>query len=80
MPSSCREASPIGDYLRTGAIAKFSPVMESVRKFADARRPGAGHLQWISDSLRVGVAAWRAHAQHWPQVCLQAGAGARGKC
>ena len=25
-----------GDYLRTGAIAKFAPVMESVRKFADA--------------------------------------------
>lgn len=25
-----------GDYLRTGAIAKFSPVMESVGKFADA--------------------------------------------
>ena len=25
-----------GDYLRTGAIARFSPVMESVRKFADA--------------------------------------------
>jgi phosphoribosylformylglycinamidine synthase I len=25
-----------GDYLRTGAIAKFSPVMESVRKFADS--------------------------------------------
>ena len=24
-----------GDYLRTGAIAKFSPVMQSVRKFAD---------------------------------------------
>jgi phosphoribosylformylglycinamidine synthase subunit PurQ / glutaminase len=24
-----------GDYLRTGAIAKFSPVMESVRKFAN---------------------------------------------
>jgi phosphoribosylformylglycinamidine synthase len=24
-----------GDYLRTGAIAKFSPVMDSVRKFAD---------------------------------------------
>src|SRR5450759_1123582 len=23
-----------GDYLRTGAIARFSPVMESVRKFA----------------------------------------------
>jgi phosphoribosylformylglycinamidine synthase len=25
-----------GDYLRTGAIAKFAPVMQSVRKFADA--------------------------------------------
>lgn len=25
-----------GDYLRTGAIAKFSPVMQSLRKFADA--------------------------------------------
>ena len=25
-----------GDYLRTGAIARFSPVMQSVRKFADA--------------------------------------------
>ena len=25
-----------GDYLRTGAIAKFSPVMESVKKFAEA--------------------------------------------
>ena len=25
-----------GDYLRTGAIAKFSPVMESVKKFAAA--------------------------------------------
>jgi phosphoribosylformylglycinamidine synthase subunit PurQ / glutaminase len=25
-----------GDYLRTGAIARFSPVMQSVRKFANA--------------------------------------------
>ena len=25
-----------GDYLRTGAIAKFSPVMESVKKFANS--------------------------------------------
>jgi phosphoribosylformylglycinamidine synthase subunit PurQ / glutaminase len=25
-----------GDYLRTGAIARFSPVMESVKKFAEA--------------------------------------------
>jgi phosphoribosylformylglycinamidine synthase subunit PurQ / glutaminase len=25
-----------GDYLRTGAIAKFAPIMQSVKKFADA--------------------------------------------
>jgi phosphoribosylformylglycinamidine synthase len=25
-----------GDYLRTGAIARFSPIMQSVRRFADA--------------------------------------------
>jgi phosphoribosylformylglycinamidine synthase len=25
-----------GDYLRTGAIAKFSPIMQSVKKFADS--------------------------------------------
>src|SRR5271163_3847513 len=25
-----------GDYLRTGAIARFSPVMQSVRRFADS--------------------------------------------
>jgi phosphoribosylformylglycinamidine synthase len=25
-----------GDYLRTGAIARFSPIMESVRKFAES--------------------------------------------
>jgi phosphoribosylformylglycinamidine synthase len=31
-----------GDYLRTGAIARFSPVMQSVRKFADAGGPVLG--------------------------------------
>src|SRR5664280_206749 len=25
-----------GDYLRTGAIARFAPIMQSVRRFADA--------------------------------------------
>ena len=25
-----------GDYLRTGAIARFSPIMQSVKQFADA--------------------------------------------
>jgi phosphoribosylformylglycinamidine synthase len=31
-----------GDYLRTGAIARFSPVMEPVRQFADAGGPVIG--------------------------------------
>src|SRR5258707_11458398 len=31
-----------GDYLRTGAIAKFSPVMEAVRKFAAGGGPVLG--------------------------------------
>ncbi len=31
-----------GDYLRSGAIARFSPVMESVREFAEQGRPVIG--------------------------------------
>ena len=31
-----------GDYLRPGAIARFSPVMEAVRSFADAGGPVVG--------------------------------------
>jgi len=31
-----------GDYLRTGAIARFSPVMDAVRTFADAGGPVVG--------------------------------------
>jgi phosphoribosylformylglycinamidine synthase I len=31
-----------GDYLRTGAIARFSPVMESVAEFTDAGGPVVG--------------------------------------
>lgn len=31
-----------GDYLRAGAIARFSPVMDSVREFADAGGPVIG--------------------------------------
>ena len=39
-----------GDYLRTGAIAKFAPVMQSVAKFARERRTGSGNLQRVPDS------------------------------
>ena len=38
-----------GDYLRTGAIAKFSPVMDSVRKFAD----GGGLVLGICNGFQI---------------------------
>ena len=31
-----------GDYLRTGAIARFSPIMTAVKEFADAGKPVIG--------------------------------------
>jgi len=58
-----------GDYLRTGADRKIFSVMESVRRFAG----GGGlcwELQWISDPLRIGAAARRAHAQRGTQICV----------
>ena len=48
-----------GDYLRCGAIARFAPVMESVRAFAADGRPGARHLQRLPDPLRGRAAAGR---------------------
>ena len=38
-----------GDYLRTGAIARFSPVMETVRKFAD----GGGIVLGICNGFQI---------------------------
>jgi phosphoribosylformylglycinamidine synthase len=38
-----------GDYLRTGAIAKFSPVMQSVKKFAD----GGGLVLGICNGFQI---------------------------
>jgi phosphoribosylformylglycinamidine synthase subunit PurQ / glutaminase len=38
-----------GDYLRTGAIAKFSPVMESVRRFAE----GGGLVLGICNGFQI---------------------------
>jgi len=38
-----------GDYLRTGAIARFSPVMESVRKFA----AGGGLVLGICNGFQI---------------------------
>jgi phosphoribosylformylglycinamidine synthase subunit PurQ / glutaminase len=38
-----------GDYLRTGAIARFSPVMESVKKFAE----GGGLVLGICNGFQI---------------------------
>ena len=59
-----------GDYLRTGAIARFSPVMAAVGAFADAGRPGHRLLQWLPDPVRGRDAARRAAAQRPPGVPL----------
>ena len=38
-----------GDYLRCGAIARFSPIMEEVRKFAQR----GGHLIGICNGFQI---------------------------
>ena len=52
-----------GDYLRCGAIARFSPATAAVREFADARRPRARDLQRLPDPLRGRPPAGRPAAE-----------------
>jgi phosphoribosylformylglycinamidine synthase len=44
-----------GDYLRTGAIARFSPVMTAVQAFADAGRPVIGICNGFQILLESGL-------------------------
>ncbi|MDP6579420.1 MAG: phosphoribosylformylglycinamidine synthase subunit PurQ [Vicinamibacterales bacterium] len=44
-----------GDYLRTGAIARFSPVMTRVREFADAGGPVIGICNGFQVLLEAGL-------------------------
>jgi phosphoribosylformylglycinamidine synthase len=44
-----------GDYLRTGAIARFSPVMEAVRAFAAAGGPVLGICNGFQVLLEAGL-------------------------
>jgi len=46
-----------GDYLRTGAIARFSPVMGEVKEVCEEGWDGARHLQRVSDSARSRAVA-----------------------
>jgi phosphoribosylformylglycinamidine synthase subunit PurQ / glutaminase len=44
-----------GDYLRTGAMARFSPIMPSVRAFADAGGPVLGICNGFQILLEAGL-------------------------
>lgn len=44
-----------GDYLRTGAIARFSPVMAAVKQFAAAGRPVLGVCNGFQIMLECGL-------------------------
>lgn len=44
-----------GDYLRTGAIARFSPVMQAVRTFADSGGPVIGICNGFQILLEAGM-------------------------
>jgi phosphoribosylformylglycinamidine synthase len=44
-----------GDYLRTGAIARFSPVMKAVQAFADAGGPVLGVCNGFQILLEAGL-------------------------
>jgi len=44
-----------GDYLRTGAIARFSPIMAEVQKFADAGGPVLGICNGFQVLLEAGL-------------------------
>src|SRR4051812_2939150 len=44
-----------GDYLRTGAMARFSPVMKAVRTFADSGGPVIGICNGFQILLEAGM-------------------------
>jgi phosphoribosylformylglycinamidine synthase I len=44
-----------GDYLRTGAIARFSPIMQRVKQFADAGGPVLGICNGFQVLLEAGL-------------------------
>ena len=44
-----------GDYLRTGAIARFSPIMQAVKTFAAAGGPVIGFCNGFQVLLEAGL-------------------------
>ena len=60
-----------GDYLRTGAIARFSPAMKAVIDAREIGRAGHRHLQRIPDSVRSAPVARRADSQSRIEIHLR---------
>ncbi len=65
-----------GDYLRTGAIARFSPIMPAVIAFARARRPVLGICNGFQVLLEAGLlpGAMLRNSDvrfHCEQVCMR---------
>ena len=66
-----------GDYIRTGAVARFSPGHGRGRALRREGRAGPRHLQRLPDPVRGAHAAGRAAAQPRPEVHLQGDDAAR---
>ena len=47
-----------GDYLRSGAIARFSPIMQELIEFVKKGGAGNGNLQRFSNIARGGINTW----------------------
>ncbi len=61
-----------GDYLRTGAIARFSPVMDAIAEFANAGKPVLGicnGFQILCEARLLPGALRRNKGQHF--ICRQ---------
>ena len=65
-----------GDYLRPGALARFSPVMEAVGALRPRRRPGRGHLQRLPGPDRGRPPARGAAEERAAALLVRAGAAA----
>ena len=61
-----------GDYLRPGALARFSPIMDAVTRFARRGRPGGRHLQRLPGADRGRAAARRAAEERPPALLVPA--------
>ncbi len=57
-----------GDYLRPGAIARFSPVMSAITEFADAGGPVVGICNGFQVLTEAGLLPGRAPEEPGPQV------------